>query len=289
VLNIGKFNKPVIIISSENAIEKTAADYIFGRRPQVNYPSIVDDAHWQKKNENSYPLLDVQRYLSSGKKSLSANFIHVTRSEITDKLFRKLKDDSTAVLVLESDSLHAAADLRSMIFSFISFHCKCPVIIKRNYSDNSVEEFQLFAATDIELLFADGLADGIWLEAEEVNTKVIEKASFDILQATGARIYKTEYISCPTCGRTSFNVFETIERIKRYTAHLKGLKLAVMGCVVNGPGEMADADYGYVGAGIGKINLYKGKTLVKRSIDEKDALPELITLLKENGDWAEER
>jgi (E)-4-hydroxy-3-methylbut-2-enyl-diphosphate synthase len=287
-LNIGKDNKPVIIISSDYTIEKTASDYIFGRELQVNYPSIVDAAQWNKSDENSYPLFDAQHYLSSGKKSLLANFIRIAKSDITDKLIRKIKDDATAVLVLESDNPHAAAELRSMVFSLILFHCKCPVIIKRNYCDISVEEFQLFAATDIELLFADGLADGIWLEAESVNREIIEKASFDILQATGARIYKTEYISCPTCGRTSYNVFETIERIKRFTAHLKGLKIAVMGCVVNGPGEMADADYGYVGAGIGKINLYKGKTLVKRSIDEKDALPELIALLKENGDWAEE-
>ena len=176
-----------------------------------------------------------------------------------------------------------------MIFSLIAFHCKCPVIIKRNYKDISVEEFQIFASTDIEVLFADGLADGIWLEADGVETEIIEKTSFDILQATGARIYKTEYISCPTCGRTSYNVLETIERIKRFTGHLKGLKIAVMGCVVNGPGEMADADYGYVGTGEGKINLYKGKTLVKRSIEEADALTELIALLKENGDWVEEK
>jgi len=288
VQNIGKDNRPVIVISSENTIVKTAVDYVFNKDRKAGYASIVNAAAWKKADENSFPLFDVQQYLTSRKKSLSANFIHVTKPDISAKFISKINEDYTAVLVMESGNPHAAAELRSMIFSLIAFHCKRPVIIKRNYSGISIEEFQLFAATDIELLFADGLADGIWLEAEGAETEIIERASFDILQATGARIYKTEYISCPTCGRTSYNVLETIEHIKRFTSHLKGLKIAVMGCVVNGPGEMADADYGYIGTGEGKINLYKGKNLVKRSIDEKDALTELIALIKENGDWVEE-
>jgi len=268
---------------------KTAVDYVFNKDRKAGYASIVNTAAWKKTDENSFPLFDVQQYLTSRKKSLSANFILVTKPDISEKFISKINEDYTAVLVMESGNSHTAAELRSMIFSLIAFHCKRPVIIKRNYSGISIEEFQLFAATDIELLFADGLADGIWLEAEGVETEIVEKASFDILQAAGARIYKTEYISCPTCGRTSYNVLETIEHIKRFTSHLKGLKIAVMGCVVNGPGEMADADYGYIGTGEGKINLYKGKALVKRSIDEKDALTELIILIKENGDWVEER
>jgi (E)-4-hydroxy-3-methylbut-2-enyl-diphosphate synthase len=289
VQNIGKDNRPVIVISSENTIVKTAVDYVFNKDRKAGYASIVNTAAWKKTDENSFPLFDVQQYLTSRKKSLSANFILVTKPDISEKFISKINEDYTAVLVMESGNSHTAAELRSMIFSLIAFHCKRPVIIKRNYSGISIEEFQLFAATDIELLFADGLADGIWLEAEGVETEIVEKASFDILQAAGARIYKTEYISCPTCGRTSYNVLETIEHIKRFTSHLKGLKIAVMGCVVNGPGEMADADYGYIGTGEGKINLYKGKALVKRSIDEKDALTELIILIKENGDWVEER
>jgi (E)-4-hydroxy-3-methylbut-2-enyl-diphosphate synthase len=293
VLNIGKNNNPVIIISPENVEEKTEADYIFlkenlANKISDNHAYIINAALWKKADNNSYPLFEAKGYLSSRKKSLAANFIRITKPDINDKFIEKINDDTAAVLVLESDNHNAAAELRSMIFSLIEFHCKCPVIIKRNYKDISLEEFQLYAATDIELLIVDGLGDGIWLEAGGIKTEIIEKNSFDILQATGARIYKTEYISCPTCGRTSYNVLETIDRIKRFTSHLKGLKIAIMGCMVNGPGEMADADYGYVGAGVEKINLYKGKNLVKRNIDEKDALVELINLMKENGDWVEE-
>ena len=173
----------------------------------------------------------MQRYLTSRKKSLSANFILVTKPEITEKFISKIKDDYTAVLVLESDNPHAAAELRSAVFSLISFHCKCPVIIKRNYSDNSIEEFQIFAATDIELLFADGLADGIWLEAaEEGNGQRLLKRLLSIFcRQQGQGYTKPNIFHALPAGRTSFNVFETIERIKRFTAHLKGLKLAVMG------------------------------------------------------------
>jgi len=163
----------------------------------------------------------------------------------------------------------------------LHFHCKRPVIIKRNYQDISVEEFQLYSATDIELLIVDGLGDGIWLEANGIKTEIIEKllSIFYKQQVQGST--KQNISPVQLAEGTSYNVLETIDRIKRFTSHLKGLKIAVMGCVVNGPGEMADADYGYVGAaGVGKINLYKGKNLAQRNIDEKDALVALIDLIK---------
>jgi (E)-4-hydroxy-3-methylbut-2-enyl-diphosphate synthase len=184
-----------------------------------------------------------------------------------------------------------------------------PVIIKRNYADLSEEQFQLHASTDIGALFLDGFGDGIWLkcpypkgrngEEKENNINVKDKqklplergtinaTAFGILQATRTRISKTEYISCPSCGRTLFDLQETTAKIRERTDHLKGVKIGIMGCIVNGPGEMADADYGYVGTGIGKITLYKGKEVVERNINSEHAVDALIELIKKYGDWVE--
>ena len=291
VLNIGKDNVPVVIISPEGMDEKIEADYVFLKNkslPKITNAFIVDSSNWNKTEKQSSPLFPAEDYLNTKKRSAELNFISTLYSDLSNEFIEKIKNDPTAVLVIESDNLHAAAELRRMFFELKNAHCKCPVIIKRKYTEITPEEFQIYAATDIGLLMTDGLGDGIWLESDEIKPEIIEKNSFDILQATGARIYKTEFISCPTCGRTSYNILATLERIKQYTSHLKGLKIAVMGCVVNGPGEMADADYGYVGSMPGKINLYKGKCLVRRNIDEKEALDALIELIRENGEWVEE-
>ena len=132
----------------------------------------------------------------------------------------------------------------------------------------------------------DGLGDGIFItNNHSIPDSNINKIAFNILQGTRTRMSKTEYISCPSCGRTQFNLEETTQKIRKKTGHLKGLKIGIMGCIVNGPGEMADADYGYVGTGYNKVSLYKKQDLVKKNIDTKDALEELILLIKENGDW----
>jgi (E)-4-hydroxy-3-methylbut-2-enyl-diphosphate synthase len=147
----------------------------------------------------------------------------------------------------------------------------------------------LKAASGLGCAFIDGFGDGIWLSSStRLSQYIINNTSLGILQACRARMSKTEYISCPSCGRTHFNLMETMARIKKATSHLKGLKIGVMGCIVNGPGEMADADYGYVGAGKGRITLYKAKEIIKRGIPEEQALEELISLIRENGDWMEE-
>ena len=145
----------------------------------------------------------------------------------------------------------------------------------------------LYSATDIGGLLLDGLGDGIWIGSDKVNLKSINSISFGILQATRTRISRTEYISCPSCGRTLFDLQITTAMIRKRTDHLKGVKIAIMGCIVNGPGEMADADYGYVGSGPGKITLYKGREVVKKSLNSEVAVDELIDLIKENGDWVE--
>ena len=182
-----------------------------------------------------------------------------------------------------------------------------PVIIRRNYSNITFEDLQLYSSTDLGALLIDGFGDGVWLsvndlksEAEKSGTyvksfikksetkeKIVNRLLFNILQAARQRISKTEYIACPSCGRTLFDLQETTEMIRKRTEHLKGVKIAIMGCIVNGPGEMADADYGYVGSGVDKITLYREKNIVRRNIPAKNAVDELIDLIREDGNWVE--
>lgn len=164
---------------------------------------------------------------------------------------------------------------------------KQPVIVYRKYTDLSLKELQLTAAAQLGSFFIDGLADGICIEAEGISAADTEALGYSILQAARARMSKTEYISCPSCGRTLFDIQTAIARIKAKTSHLTTLKIGIMGCIVNGPGEMADADYGYVGAGRGKISLYKGQTCIEKNIPEEEAVDRLIELIKANGDWVE--
>jgi (E)-4-hydroxy-3-methylbut-2-enyl-diphosphate synthase len=179
-----------------------------------------------------------------------------------------------------------------------------PVIIRVNTDLQSIDEQLIHFSAEAGALFLDGMGDGIWLRNDmqdlknikvsgrtylEVknNAQFLNNTAFSILQATRTRISKTEYISCPSCGRTLFDLQETTAKIRSYTHHLKGVKIAIMGCIVNGPGEMADADFGYVGSGPGKITLYKGKEVVKRNVESEIAVAELITLLKESEVWIE--
>ena len=168
------------------------------------------------------------------------------------------------------------------------------MIIKRSYHFKESETIaqkelkaQLYAATDLGALLLDGFGDGVWMDAPQVSTKFRVSTSFGILQATRSRISKTEYISCPSCGRTLFDLQETTQMIRSRTDHLKGIKIGIMGCIVNGPGEMADADYGYVGTGPGKITLYRGKEEVKKNVSSDNALNEMIDIMKEDGNWVE--
>jgi (E)-4-hydroxy-3-methylbut-2-enyl-diphosphate synthase len=168
-------------------------------------------------------------------------------------------------------------------------NCLSQLSLKRNYTELSAEKFQLQASTDVGALLLDGMGDGIWLNAtgSSINLQLMNSTAFGILQATRTRISKTEYISCPSCGRTLFDLQETTAKIRQRTDHLKGVKIGIMGCIVNGPGEMADADYGYVGTGVGKITLYKGREVVERNVNSENAVDALIDLIKKHGDWVE--
>jgi len=221
---------------------------------------------------------------------------------LDEQLISKIKNDNKLVLVIETDNSHGMAEQRRLFFDLIKQEINNPDIIKRNYRNISLDEIRLYSSTDFGALLIDGLGDGIWLNSEtntdeptsehkltlvkESKEKFINRTLFGILQATRTRISKTEYIACPSCGRTLFDLQETTEMIRKRTEHLKGVKIAIMGCIVNGPGEMADADYGYVGSGVDKITLYRGKDIVKRSVKSSRAVDELIDLIKEDGNWS---
>ena len=198
----------------------------------------------------------------------------IIHSEVTDDF-----------MVIDSLSDNPTAEWRAAI---LSLECeKQPVIIRRKYNDTSLESVAIKAAADMGQLMLDGLADGVWVDAPNLTEEQITDIELNILQASRVRISHTEYIACPSCGRTLYDIEGTLAQIKAKTSHLKGLKIGVMGCIVNGPGEMADADYGYVGAAAGKITLYKGREVVCRNIPQEQALDRLIEIIKENGDWTE--
>ena len=164
---------------------------------------------------------------------------------------------------------------------------KKPVVVKRHYDDTDVEVVAVKAAADLGVLLLDGLAEGVWVDAPALDDKQLREIELMILQAARVRFSHTEYIACPSCGRTLYDIEKTLADIKSRTSHLKNLKIGIMGCIVNGPGEMADADYGYVGAAPNRITLYKGREIVERNIPQEEAIEHLIALIKAGGDWVD--
>lgn len=313
--NTGGKNVPVVILTANDEILKShealrevgyyysesldkwnigdmAPDYIYlGSRDIIyNLPGtlkkIFDYNFWNslELKSDSLPLLSTKEYLSA--ENLNFNkFLELEINSLSADVYNKISSDKNLTLVIKSDDSLSYLSIRNFAEKLISDKIVCPVIIKRNYGNISEDKFLVNPATDVGGLLIDGFGDGIWLESGTVSKKIVNSISFGILQASRTRISKTEYISCPSCGRTLFDLQETTAKVREKTNHLKGLKIAIMGCIVNGPGEMADADYGYVGSGVGKITLYKGKEVVKRSIDSEVAVDELINLIKENNDW----
>jgi (E)-4-hydroxy-3-methylbut-2-enyl-diphosphate synthase len=273
-----------------------ACDYIFAGDNTIDFEipgtlGIIYNADvWEliEKPVRQYPLFIGEQFFESEKKSTEINFVIVTKQIVTPEFIKKIKLEKYVVLVCDTINSHAMAELRRLFVTLAEHDIKLPVIIKRNYSYISEEDFQLGSSAEIGALLLDGLGDGIWLNQQHCTSpQIVNSTSFGILQATRTRISKTEYISCPSCGRTLFDLQETTSKIRSVTDHLKGVKIGIMGCIVNGPGEMADADYGYVGVGVGKISLYKGKEVVKKNVPSENAVNELIELIKENGDWVE--
>ncbi len=286
------------------ADQSTDFVYLADQLPSFNFPGnlkqLYNYATWKtlSNKANCHPLYTLDEYLGANLKCASLNLVRISKKIIQTNAFNRLPIDDTLVFVLETDSCHGMAEQRDVFFQLMKMDLSVPVIVRRTYADsdwvgssiNSDEissKFQLFSATDVGALLIDGLGDGLWIDAPGIPAKAILSTSFGILQATRSRISKTEYISCPSCGRTLFDLQTTTQMIRSQTDHLKGLKIGIMGCIVNGPGEMADADYGYVGTGPDKITLYRGKEVVKKNIASSDALNALIDLIKEDGNWME--
>ena len=249
-----------------------------------------------QNKKNCHPLLTIQEYLEASERDASLNLVRITNADLDKEAFKSITPEPSLVFVLETSENHGMADQRQFFFALSKAGINVPVIVKRSYTEelndvwdgvDVVSNLQLYASTDIGALFVDGFGDGIWIDAPEIDTKSVVSTAFGILQATRSRISKTEYISCPSCGRTLFDLQETTQMIRSRTSHLKGLKIGIMGCIVNGPGEMADADYGYVGAGPGKITLYRGKEVVKKNVNTDSALDELIEIIRTDGNWVE--
>ncbi len=272
-------------------IQDQAADYLYIGSNKINFEVpgtlriIVDFENWllhYRAKKGFYPLLKKEELISIADKTIP--FLIEINAEDLEIEF--LSNYSNAIIVLQTAYSNKTQLFRRFRLKLSEINNNQPVILKYSTTEKDLETFQIEVASQAGVMLIDGFGDGIWIDAAQPQ-QIINSTSFGILQATRTRISKTEYISCPSCGRTLFDLQDTTAKIREKTAHLKGLKIGIMGCIVNGPGEMADADYGYVGTGIGKITLYKEKTVVRKNVSEENAVQELIELIKENGDWIE--
>jgi (E)-4-hydroxy-3-methylbut-2-enyl-diphosphate synthase len=271
-------------------LQDLAADYVYIGENTLDFEVpgtlgvLVDFSVWKNNYEKKvgyYPLLQKNELASVNREQRA--FLEL---ECSESLPNELNKYPNLVLVLKTKYSNKTQLFRKVYVELLNQKLGIPVILKVENHSADVETFQLYVSSDCGSLFIDGFGDGIWLIGNQPNT-LINSTAFGILQATRTRISKTEYISCPSCGRTLFDLQETTAKIRERTSHLKGIKIGIMGCIVNGPGEMADADYGYVGTGPGKINLYKEKTVVRKNVAEDEAVQALIDLIKEHGDWVE--
>ena len=283
------------------AEQSTDFVYLADELPSFSFPGNLKQLYnystWKLlvDKSNCHPFYSLEEFISSKDHDPALNLVSISNQDVDSELFKELSIDNTLVFVLETDAICGLQDQRNAFFKLMNMGLEIPVIIKRKYSlkDQNATilpkdtDFQLYAATDLGGLLLDGFGDGVWADASEISAKIILSTSFGILQATRSRISKTEYISCPSCGRTLFDLQITTQMIRSRTDHLKGLKIGIMGCIVNGPGEMADADYGYVGTGPGKITLYRGKEVVKKNVNTENALDELIGIIRGDGNWVD--
>jgi (E)-4-hydroxy-3-methylbut-2-enyl-diphosphate synthase len=300
---VGHFYLPLLDKWKMNDL---GADYLFAGHAPVPFMvangsrQILNYTSWLRAEDptNTYPLLTPDQYLAPSPKHGQMNFLSLTIRDLGEEMRQRLKDDRQTVLVIQTDNAHAMPELRQLFFALIAHGIMAPVVIQRTFPAGlSDDKLQLYAATDVGGLLIDGLGDGVLLGvapvAGEAKSALLKRlaaynaTAFGILQAARTRMSKTEYISCPSCGRTLFDLQETTATIRKRTDHLKGVKIGIMGCIVNGPGEMADADYGYVGVGKDRISLYRGQNVVKKFVPAPNAVDELIELIREDGRWRE--
>lgn len=271
-------------------ISDSAADIVYVGSNTLTFETpgtliiLSDLATWQqhgKGRDGHFPLID-----PSACEQFGAHDVFYVKHQAENTDVNYLNNYPNAIVVLETKYSNRTQLYRNIRLIFADKKIKNPVIITSNHPTTDADTFQLWTSSDLGSSFIDGFGDGIWLRGHS-STQLINSTSFGILQATRTRISKTEYISCPSCGRTLFDLQETTAKIRARTSHLKGVKIGIMGCIVNGPGEMADADYGYVGTRPGKIHLYKEKEVVRKNVDESEAVDALIELIREHGDWVE--
>jgi (E)-4-hydroxy-3-methylbut-2-enyl-diphosphate synthase len=301
-------------LSDKWNIGDAAADYVYTGDKTIDFglPGTLkvfcNYQSWSvlPDKRNVHPLFTISEYLQSKERSTQMNFVAIdcNDTEIASLLLTSIPNEDNLVLCAWSSHRYAMPSVRNFIKHLVVQNIQCAVILAVESHNTTIDEQLIHFSTEAGALLLDGMGDGIWLMNDpskirnqkstgrtylEIsnNHQFLNNTSFSILQATRTRISKTEYISCPSCGRTLFDLQETTAKIRSVTHHLKGVKIAIMGCIVNGPGEMADADYGYVGSGPGKITLYRGKEVVKRSVDSAIAVEELIKLLKESDAWVE--
>ena len=291
VRNIGGDQVPVVLsVRLDGKLDfdpQFTPDYVYvGRQLPADRPQgpqyIVDADLWQGQADCWPAFKSDQLFFISGC-TAPLKFLFVTYMGLNDEVLACLKYHPEVVLIAQSNHPNRLGEQRALALQLMQEGLKNPVVFFQHYAENNLEDFQLKAATDMGALLIDGLTDGIFLFNQgELPAQAIDSTAFNILQAGRARVSKTEYISCPGCGRTLYDLQSTIARIKAATAHLKGLKIGIMGCIVNGPGEMADADYGYVGAGRGKVSLYKKKECIEKNIPEAEAVDKLLELIRAN-------
>ncbi len=308
VKHIGGVNAPIVIANLNNQADKSDNEKsesenrnTINELPDFFYLSNWDPRYLKYKKglilpfslwkedlnyPNVYPLFTLKDITEVNQNTAEIKFFEISENELTDNTLGILRNNRDIILIFNASSENVYTDSQKLFRLLAKEDINTPVILKALFDEEQKEDYQIKASVHLGSFFIDGLADGIWLAGEGDGCSA-EKciSAYAILQATRARMSQTEYIACPSCGRTHFNLMEVLAKIKLKTSHLKGLKIGVMGCIVNGPGEMADADYGYVGSGPGKITLYKGKEIIKRNIPEDSALDEMINLIKQYGDW----
>lgn len=303
VWNIGGEQLPVVISDRSNISDMTInthfiPDYIYvGDKVPENFPkgmkSIVNFENWEDKIDN-FPMFSLHssEIQEAGNPIKSCNakvkFLKLTYSDLSDKMLQFLKENPRIVVILSTDHINRVGDQRAFFHKLLNNDCRVPVVLQNSYNENEAEDIQIKAGVDFGTLFLDGFGNGIMMSNEgAIEIEDVDAYSFGILQASRVRTSKTEFISCPGCGRTLFDLQSTVALVQKHFSHLKHLKIGIMGCIVNGVGEMADADYGYVGAEHGKISLYRKKQLVEKNIPQAEAVEHLIQLIKDNGDWIE--
>ena len=297
VWNIGGEHLPVVISDRSRITDMTInphfiPDYIYvGSSVPENFPkgmkSIVDFPAWEERIDN-FPLFTVNNMALMGGCNAPVKFLRISYPELNETILAQIKAEKKVVLILTTDHLNGVGEQRAFFHALLNADCRVPVVLQRSYSENDPEDVMIKGGVDFGTVLLDGFGNGIMLSNEgNIAITDLDNYAFGLLQAARVRTSKTEFISCPSCGRTLFDLQTTVALVKKHFSHLKHLKIGVMGCIVNGPGEMADADYGYVGAEHGKISLYRRKELVEKNIPQAEAVEHLIQLIKDHGDWTD--